>query len=136
MFRVIAELHLSYWCSFWGCCSKSKTDILRKIHNRAARIETNNPYDASATPVIQSLGRSTINNLVRKETAMLTYKSLNSLAPGYLGKLFLKCSYNRERLLHLSETDLKIQLLKTSSCKKKICTRSRFYYCQEMVIWK
>ena len=113
MYRGIVEPHLSYCCSVWGCCNESKLDVLQKIQNRAARIVTSSPYDASAAPIIQNLGWLTISNLVRKETATLTYKSLNLLAPDYLRKLFEKCSDDRERFLRSSEADLKIPLLKT-----------------------
>ena len=114
MYREIVEPHLSYCCSVWGCCSESKIDVLQKIQNRAARIVTSSPYDASAAAIIESLGWSTISDLIRKETATLAYESLNSLAPNYLRRLFAKCSDERERLLSLSETDLKIPFLKTT----------------------
>ena len=73
--------------------------------------------------IIQNLGWSTISNLVRKETATLTYKSLNSLAPDYLRKLFAKCPDDRERFLRSSETDLKIPLLKTINGQKAFSYR-------------
>ena len=123
MYRGIVEPHLSYCCSVWGCRSESKLDVLQKIQNRAARIVTGSPYDASAAPIIQNLGWSTISNLVRKETATLTYKSLNSLAPDYVRKLFAKCSDDRERFLRSSETDLKIPLLKTINGQKAFSYR-------------
>ena len=56
MYRGIVEPQLSYCCSVWGCCSNSKINILQKIQNRAARIVTNSPYDASAAPLIHNLG--------------------------------------------------------------------------------
>ena len=123
MYREIVEPHLSYCCSVWGCCNESKLDVLQKIQNRAARIVTSSPYDASAAPIIQNLGWLTISNLVRKETATLTYKSLNLLAPDYLRKLFEKCSDDRERFLRSSETDLKIPLLKTINGQKAFSYR-------------
>ena len=123
MYRGIVEPHLSYCCSVWGCCSESKLDVLQKIQNRAARIVTSSPYDASAAPIIQNLGWPTISDLIRKETATLTYKSLNSLAPDYLSKLFAKCSDDRERFLRSSETDLKIPLLKTINGQKAFSYR-------------
>ena len=70
MYRGIVEPQLSY-CSVSGCCSESKINVLQKIQNRAARIVTNSPYDASAAPLIQNLGWPTISNLIRKETATL-----------------------------------------------------------------
>ena len=123
MYRGIVEPHLSYCCSVWGCCSESKIDVLQKIQNRAARIVTSSPYDASAAPIIESLGWSTISDLIRKETAMLTYKSLNSLARNYLRKLFAKCSDGRQRFLCSSETYLKIPFLKTTNGQRAFSYR-------------
>ena len=123
MYRGIVEPHLSYCCSVWGCCNESKLDVLQKIQNRAARIVTSSPNDASAAPIIQNLGWLTISYLVRKETATLTYKSLNLLAPDYLRKLFEKCSDDKERFLRSSETDLKIPLLKTMNGQKAFSYR-------------
>ena len=123
MYRGIVEPHLSYCCSVWGCSSESKIDVLQKIQSRAARFVTSSLYDASAAPIIQNLGWSTISNLVRKETATLTYKSLNSHVPNYLKKLFAKCSDEREWFLRSSETDLKIPLLKTTSDQKAFSYR-------------
>ena len=116
--QMIVEPQLRYYCSVWGCCSNAKISVMQKIQNRAARIVTNSPYDASAAPLIQNLGWSTINNLVRKETATLTYQSLNSLAPVYRRKLFTKYSDDRERSLRSSETDLRLPLLKTVNGQK------------------
>ena len=123
MYRGIVEPHLSYCSSVWGCCSNSKINVLQKIQNRAARIVTNSSYDASAAPLIQNLGWPTINNLIRKETATLTYKSLNSLAPVYMRKLFTKYSDDRERSLRSTETDLRLPLLKTVNGQKAFSYR-------------
>ena len=79
---------------------------------------TNSPYDASAAPLIQNLGWPTISDLTRKETATLVYKSLNSLAPAYMTKLFTKYSDDRERTLRSTETDLRLPLLKTANGQK------------------
>ena len=124
MYRGSVEPHLSFCCSVWGCCSEPRSDVLQKIQTRAARIVTSSPYDASAAPIIESLGWPTISDLIRKETATLTYKSLNSLAPSYLRKLFANCSDERERFLRSSETDLKIPLLKTTSGQRAFSYRS------------
>ena len=60
----------------------------KQIQNRAARIVSGSPYDASAAPIIQNLGWSTISNLVRKETATLTYKSCTRLLEKIIRKMF------------------------------------------------
>ena len=57
MYRLIVEPRLSYCCSVWGCCSESKISAFQEIRNRAARIVTNSPYDASAAALIQNLVR-------------------------------------------------------------------------------
>ena len=115
MYRGIVEPQLSYCCSVWGCCSESKINVLQKIQNRASRIVTNSPYDASAAPLIQNLDWPTISNLIRKETVTLTYKSLNSLAPAYMIKLLTKYSDESERSLRSTETDIRLPLLKTAN---------------------
>ena len=81
--------------------------LSKKIQNRAARITTNSPYDASAGPLLQNLGWTSIKDLIKKETATLTYKVFNSLPPQYLGKLFSKCSNGSDRNLHSTETTVK-----------------------------
>ena len=107
MYRGLVEPQLIYCCSVWGCCSESKINVLQNIQNRAAIIVTNSPYDAPAAPLIQNLGWPTISNLIRKETATLTYKSLNSLAQAYMRKLFTEYSDDSERSLRSTETDLR-----------------------------
>ena len=71
MNRVIVEPYLNCCCSVWGCCSESKISTSQKIQNRAARIVTNSPNDASAASRIQKLGWSTINKLEKKRPPRL-----------------------------------------------------------------
>ncbi len=123
MYRAIFEPHFSYCCLVWGCCSEKKLNSLQKIQNRAARITTNSPYDASALPILQKLGWPSIKDLIRKETAMLTYKALNSLAPQYLGELFTKCSEGSDRNLRSAETNLQIPRFRTCTGQKAFSYR-------------
>ena len=74
MYRGTVEPHLSYCCSVWGCCSETKLNSLHKIQKRAARITTNSPHDAPAVPLHKNLGWSSIRDLIKKETATLTYR--------------------------------------------------------------
>ena len=83
------------------------------MQNRTARIATSSRYYISADLVIQYHGWSTINDLIRNETAALSYKSLNLLVPDDLRKLFLKFSATRERVLRSPSTDFKIPFQKT-----------------------
>ena len=79
---------------------------------------TNSSHDASAAPVIQNLSWPTISNLIRRATATVTYKSLNSIGPVYMRNLFTKYLDDRERSLRSSETDLRLPLLKTVNGQK------------------
>ena len=115
MYRGTVEPHFSYCCLVWGRCSETKLNSLQKIQSRAARITANSPYDASAAPLLQNLGWPSIKDLIRKETATLTYRALNSLAPQYLGELFSKWSEGGDRHLRSTETNLHIPLLRTST---------------------
>ena len=83
----------------------------------------NSGYDASAAPLIQSLGWPTISNLIHKETATMIYKSLNELAPEYMRNLFTRCSESNGRVLRSTDTDLKLPLLKTSAGQKSFSYR-------------
>ena len=83
----------------------------------------NSGHDASAAPLIQSLGWPTISNLIHKETATLIYKSLNDLAPGYMRNLFARCSESNGHVLRSTDTDLKLPLLKTSAGQKSFSYR-------------
>ena len=118
MYRGIVGPQFSYCCSVWGCCSETKLNSLQKIQNRAARITTNSPYDAPAVPLLQNLGWPSIRDFIKKETATLTYKALNSLAPQYLGELFNRCPEGSVRNLRSTETNLQIPLLRTCTGQK------------------
>ena len=96
---------------------------LQNIHNRAARITKNSPYDTSPAPLLQNLGWPSIKDLVRKETATLTHKTLNSFAPQYLGELFSKCSEGSDRILRSTKTNLQIPLPRTSTGQKAFSYR-------------
>ena len=114
MYKIVIEPHCQYCCCVWRNCGESNKSVLQKLQHRAARIVAN----------------SSIH--VRKETATLTYKSLNSLAPDYLRKLFAKCSDDRERFLRSSETDLKMPLQKTINGQKVFSYRgAKLWNCLE-----
>ena len=56
-------------------------DKLQKLQNRAARIVTNSPYNASALPIVRKLGWQTVNDLTVKETLKMVYKCTSGEAP-------------------------------------------------------
>ena len=90
LYRSIMEPHFRYCCSVWGSCGASKLEVIQKLQNKAARIVTNSPFDASAAPLLQRLGWSSVHKLINKETGSMVCRSLNSLAPQYLRDLFMR----------------------------------------------
>ena len=88
---------------------------LQKLQNRVARIVTNSPFDSSATSLIQDLGWPTINELIHRETSVMTYNCLNKVAPDYLSSCISKPSDRHSRELRNSATDLLIAMVSLSS---------------------
>ena len=97
---------------FWAVVENLNLTLSKDPGNSWKNI--NNPYNASAAPSLQSLGWLSIQDLIRKEAAMLTHKSLNLLAPQYLMEIFTKCSEGYVRNLRSNETNFEIPLLRTS----------------------
>ena len=94
---------------------------MQERHER--RIVTNSPYDASALPLIGSLGWLTIIELIDFETSKMVYKSQNALAPDCLRNIFQKVSEATNRQLRNSKTDLRLPLLRTSTGQKSFAYR-------------
>ena len=97
--------------------------MLQKLQNKAARIVTNSPFDASAAPLLQRLGWPSVQKLIYKETGSMVYKSLNSLAPQYLSDLFVRLSGVHPRELRNSKTDLATPMLRTGNGQKSFAYR-------------
>ena len=121
--RSIKEPHFRDCCSFWGSCGASKLDVLQKLQNKAARIVTDSPIDASADPLLQRLGWPSVHKLINKETVSMIYRSLNSLAPQYLSDLFVRLSEVHPRDLRNSKTNLAIPMLRIGNGQKSFACR-------------
>ena len=68
MYKSLVEPHFRYCCPVSGLAGITALQKLQKLQNRAARIVTNSPYDAHSQPLIQKLGRPTIQELIESET--------------------------------------------------------------------
>ena len=95
----------------------------KKLQNKAARMVTNSPFDASAAPLLQRLGLPFVQKLINKETGSMVYKSLNALAPRYLSDLFVRLSGVHPIELRNSKTDLAIPMLRTGNGQKSFAYR-------------
>ena len=92
MYRSLIEPYFRSCCSVWGVCSTTALNRLQKLQNRAARIATSSPYDASSQPLLKELGWPTVKELIETETARMVYRSINKEAPNYLTALFDRLS--------------------------------------------
>ena len=90
MYRGIVEPHFRYCCLVWGSCGETRLKALQKLQNRAARIVSNCSYDTSATLLIKNLKWLTATDMIKSETATVTYRAITGLAPSYLSNLFTK----------------------------------------------
>ena len=114
-------------CPVWGVCGITALDKLQKLQNRAARIVTNSPYNASALSIIRKLGWQTVNDLIVEETLKMVYKCTNDKAPSYLACLFGRLSETRTWELRNTKTDLRVPLLQTTCGQKCFSFRGRNY---------
>ena len=79
--------------------------------------------DAPAKPLIRSLNWPTIDDIIRSETAITIYRSLNGFVPVYLSNLFEKNSTRYVRKLRNTDTDLSLPLRKTNNGQRAISFR-------------
>ena len=92
MYLGIVEPHIRYYCLVWGCPGNTVLQKLQKIHNRAARIVTNSPFDKASLPLISQLWWLSMQEMVDFETTTMVYRSLHGLAPPYMQDMFHKVS--------------------------------------------
>ena len=118
MYKSLVEPYFRYCSPVWGVCGVTALDKLQKLQNRAARIVTNSPYDASALPIIRQLGWQTVNELIVNETLKMVYKCTNDEAPSYLACLLDRLSETSTRELRNTETDLRVPFLRTTCGQK------------------
>ena len=67
----------------WGCCGVTEKNHLQKWQNRAARLITNNSFDAPGIPSVRRLGWKAIEELIAHESELMVFKSIHRLAPQY-----------------------------------------------------
>ena len=74
----------------WGNCGKTLFDSLHKLQNGAAWVLTFSRYDADANPLFRQLNWKDLSTQLQIQKALMVYKSLNDLVPGYLSYKFVK----------------------------------------------
>ena len=102
----------------WSCCGVTEKNHLQKLQNRAARIKTNNSFDAPDIPLVRRLGLKTSEELIAHESELMVFKSINGLAPQYMSDFFTKTSQLTSHNLRNIAKDLLLPQ-KRSSCGMK-----------------
>ena len=100
---------LDYCNTIWGNCSKENLDHIIKFQKRAARLILDKGINAPSHELFQQLGWFRFDEQVEYRKAVLVYKSLHSLAPGYLSRKFTyRQNSHNESLRSVSATTLSI----------------------------
>ena len=91
---------------------------LQKLQNRAAKLATNSPFDATALPVIRALKRPTVRELIDFVAQEVVFRSLNGVAPSYMKDMFTRVNNSTARSLRNAKIDLSLLVLKSAGGQK------------------
>ena len=89
---------LEYASVVWDNCSKREKERLEHIQIEAGRIVTGTTSSISLQNLYREIGWLTLENRLKYQKIILTFKIKNNMVPGYLSNLFSKNS-NRKRTL-------------------------------------
>ena len=115
MYKSWVEPYFRYCCPVWGNAGVSIIGKLQKLQNRAAKLITNSPFDASPLPVIRALGLSTVREIIDFESARIVYKSQNGDAPSYMSDMFTTVNVFTTWSLRNSDYNLRFPFLRTTT---------------------
>ena len=73
--------HISYCCNIWGHCPETHKIAINRLLKQCARLILNKNISYPSHELFSTLKWLTLENKVQFETAVITYKSLNHLAP-------------------------------------------------------
>ena len=90
IFLALIQSQFDYCNIVWGNCGKNLFDRLQKLQNRAARVLTFSRYDADANCLFRQLNWKDLSTQFQMQKALMVYKTLNDLVPGYLSSKFVK----------------------------------------------
>lgn len=106
---------IDYGSITWGAASKANLDRISKLQKRAARIILRADFDTPSSVMFQELNWHSIENRLRHNKAVLTYKALNNLTPDYISTLLKPLSETHSLNLRSSENrSLQIPLARTA----------------------
>ena len=90
VYNALIQSQFDYCNIVWGNCGKTLFDRLQKLENRAARVLSFSRYDADANRLFRQINWKDLSPQFQIQKALMVYKSLNDLVPGYLSCKFVK----------------------------------------------
>ena len=111
IYNALIMPHFDYCSPVWDCLSGYLSDKLQKLQNRAARVITKSPFDASSNHLLSTLSWERLSLRRKKQKAVMMYKTMNDLAPEYLQSLFSQ----RHSAYNLRNSEGRLTLSKPST---------------------
>ena len=97
---------IDYGSITWGTTSIANIQRLSKLQKRAARIILKANFDTPFSLMFQELGWLSVENRLKYNKAVITYRALNNLTPDYLSELLTPLSEIHSLNLRSSENGL------------------------------
>ena len=97
---------IDYGSITWGTTSIANIQRLSKLQKRAARIILKANFDTPSSLMFQELGLLSVENRLKYNKAVITYRALNNLTPDYLSELLTPLSEIHSLNLRSSENGL------------------------------
>ena len=84
IYNSLVQPHLDYCSSVWGSCSKSLSQKLQKLQNRAARVITFSNYDRGTDELLRMVNWVKLDHQRLVDKSIMMYEIVNRMAPDYL----------------------------------------------------
>ena len=104
----------------WGSCSKSLSQKLQKLQNRAARVITFSNYDRSTDELLRLVNWVKLDRQCLVNKSILMYKIVNRMVPDYLSSHFVFRSDTLTYNLRESDFSLAIPQPRTNYFKRSL----------------
>ena len=91
VYNSLVQSHFDQ-CSLWGNCGKTLSNKLQKLQNRAARVITSSNFNVDVDSLFHKLSWKDLRMKSQSQiqNALMVFRSLNGLVPGYLSSKFIK----------------------------------------------
>ena len=120
IYNSLVQPHLDYCSSVWGSCSKSLSQKLQKLQNRAARVITFSNYGRNTDELLRTINWVKLDRQRLVNKSIMMYKIVNNMVPEYLSSHFVLRSDTLTYNLRDSDGTLAIPQPRTNYCKRSL----------------